>query len=304
MSLSCNQTTGDCICKPNVMGAKCIACEDDHYFSDLYTCSPCNCNIGGSISASCDLYSGQCNCRTGIVGRTCSEVSSGYFFPYIDHYLFEAEFGSGLFTLSYRLQNSTDIFTGAGYALISDETELITMGTFIPPVSGLYEAVIRYSLSVNSSWNEAELRIDMGSEIGSGPPTICQEHTDSDRVIYRDWNSGMSQNTSYELCLRGGRSYSLVLNGFDPGPSGSSLEVDSMVVLLKEGQGLVTLSNEVVKNQYSYCVDNFKGLYPLSVRDNFLRNCQDVSFAVFSEVFNGTLSKTKQCYIIWIVIEI
>ena len=298
MSISsiCDAVTGVCQCKPNVVGDKCTLCDTGYYLSDYGTCSLCDCDVGGAISNICDVYTGQCICRTGVTGQICSQSVDGRFFPYLDYYLYEAEDSLGLFNFSYRYQSSPDLFTGAGFALINYYIDLIGFEPFTPPVSGMYNIVIRYSLMDSFMWEEAEMRIQVGTETGDGPPSICQEYTGNVKVFYRDWMMGAGQAVVTSLCLRGGRTYDLVLNGFNSGSplNDTELEVDSMVIFLVQGEGLNTLNNTGIRDQYNNCLLQFQGLATRS--SAALATCRDVSFSVMTELFNGTLGKYFKYY--------
>ena len=252
--------------------------------------------MGGAISNICDVYTGQCICRTGVTGQTCSQSVDGRFFPYLDYHLYEAEDSLGLFNFSYRYQSSPDLFTGAGFALINYYIDLIGFEPFTPPVSGMYNVVIRYSLMDSFMWEEAEMRIQVGTETGDGPPSICQEYTGNVKVFYRDWMMGAGQAVVTSLCLRGGRTYDLVLNGFNSGSplNDTELEVDSMVIFLVQGEGLNTLNNTGIRDQYNNCLLQFQGLATRS--SAALATCRDVSFSVMTELFNGTLGKYFKYY--------
>lgn len=57
----CDQTTGQCQCKAFTDGRICDTCKDGYYkFPDRLgdDCSPCPCNVGGSLPA--------CNKNTGL----------------------------------------------------------------------------------------------------------------------------------------------------------------------------------------------------------------------------------------------
>ena len=77
----CNHSTGECICKPNVVGTLCDRCAPDHYGiqrnNTCNGCVACEC-AEASFSSSCDPLDGQCSCQPGVFGRTCDQCEPGY----------------------------------------------------------------------------------------------------------------------------------------------------------------------------------------------------------------------------------
>ena len=67
--------------------------QDGYYglSEEAYGCKYCNCDPGGSYNNSCNRDSGQCYCRPHITGRQCNQVASGYFYTYMDYFMYEAE---------------------------------------------------------------------------------------------------------------------------------------------------------------------------------------------------------------------
>ena len=55
-------------------------------------CTPCDCDPGASTSLDCPKDTGVCACRPHIGGRACDTPEAGYFVPYLDYLIFEAEF--------------------------------------------------------------------------------------------------------------------------------------------------------------------------------------------------------------------
>ena len=45
------------------MGDKCTVCRDEYKNFSSAGCSPCGCDVNGSLSAVCDKRSGQCPCK-------------------------------------------------------------------------------------------------------------------------------------------------------------------------------------------------------------------------------------------------
>lgn len=83
--LICNQFTGQCQCKPNVIGTNCDTCEPGYYnIISGEGCQACNCDPIGSVNHTCNLQTGQCLCREGVTGPHCDQC-----LPY--HYGFSTE---------------------------------------------------------------------------------------------------------------------------------------------------------------------------------------------------------------------
>ncbi|KRT80924.1 hypothetical protein AMK59_5060, partial [Oryctes borbonicus] len=74
----CDSYTGQCICKPNVVGEKCDRCAFEHYgFETGNGCTPCNCGVA-SESNQCDDSTGQCMCKPGVDNRNCDRCKPGF----------------------------------------------------------------------------------------------------------------------------------------------------------------------------------------------------------------------------------
>ncbi|KAL1130902.1 hypothetical protein AAG570_012143, partial [Ranatra chinensis] len=68
----CDQLTGQCKCKPFVVGTNCDQCQVGYYnIGSGKGCEPCDCDSLGSTNSSCDVVSGQCYCKPGVTGRQC-----------------------------------------------------------------------------------------------------------------------------------------------------------------------------------------------------------------------------------------
>ncbi|KAL1456196.1 hypothetical protein WDU94_000943, partial [Cyamophila willieti] len=68
----CEQLTGQCACKPHVVGTNCDQCEVGHFnIRSGQGCQSCNCDPIGSVNRTCDHLTGQCVCRPGVTGSRC-----------------------------------------------------------------------------------------------------------------------------------------------------------------------------------------------------------------------------------------
>ncbi|CAJ0956346.1 unnamed protein product, partial [Ranitomeya imitator] len=57
----CDIQTGQCTCKPNIMGRRCEKCAPGFY--GYPNCRPCDCNRAGTEQSICDPVTGQCLCK-------------------------------------------------------------------------------------------------------------------------------------------------------------------------------------------------------------------------------------------------
>ncbi|XP_067090683.1 laminin subunit beta-4 [Osmerus mordax] len=89
----CDQETGRCVCQQLATGALCDQCVSGHWGlgNTVYSCTPCNCDIGGAYSSICSSVDGQCQCLPNMVGQSCSDPAPGHFLAPLDYFLFEAE---------------------------------------------------------------------------------------------------------------------------------------------------------------------------------------------------------------------
>lgn len=76
----CDEVTGECLCKRNVIGKKCSTCAPGFFNLTFSGClQPCECNPSGSIDLNCNTANGFCKCREGYKGRLCDTCVDGYF---------------------------------------------------------------------------------------------------------------------------------------------------------------------------------------------------------------------------------
>ncbi|XP_021347323.1 usherin-like [Mizuhopecten yessoensis] len=91
-SLTCDKTTGSCMCKNNVEGTNCNVCKGNTFgltITNPEGCEPCNCDPSGtqggspggvSSDLSCNQNTGQCTCLANRIGRRCDDCDKGYYY--------------------------------------------------------------------------------------------------------------------------------------------------------------------------------------------------------------------------------
>ncbi|KAG8584399.1 hypothetical protein GDO81_008814 [Engystomops pustulosus] len=81
-SQSCDQSTGQCVCKASVTGRRCSTCSDHTYnlsSENSRGCQDCNCDPNGTVQGStCDPVHGQCQCLPNYQGRRCAQCKPGF----------------------------------------------------------------------------------------------------------------------------------------------------------------------------------------------------------------------------------
>ncbi|TRY84024.1 hypothetical protein DNTS_013565, partial [Danionella cerebrum] len=75
----CNPHTGQCQCKPGVVGTHCDRCEDGAFgFDSCAGCQKCNCDAAAALVQPCDPVNGACACQPGVNGPNCRQCSPGH----------------------------------------------------------------------------------------------------------------------------------------------------------------------------------------------------------------------------------
>ncbi|XP_008557031.1 laminin subunit alpha [Microplitis demolitor] len=145
----CDTKSGQCICKPGVTSRACDQCVDGTYNleeSNLFGCSVCACDIGGSISSICDKKTGQCPCQPRVTGQTCTEPLKAHYFPTLHQFQYEVEDGRTPSNSPVRYGFAEDSFPGyswKGYAVFSALQNEIIQRVYISKPS-LNRMVLRF----------------------------------------------------------------------------------------------------------------------------------------------------------------
>ncbi|XP_021926605.1 laminin subunit beta-1 isoform X2 [Zootermopsis nevadensis] len=70
----CDRNTGQCSCRPNVIGLNCDQCKENHWkIASGMGCEACDCDPVGSGAEQCNQFDGQCECKQGFGGRRCNQ---------------------------------------------------------------------------------------------------------------------------------------------------------------------------------------------------------------------------------------
>uniref|UniRef100_A0A3Q3M3K7 Laminin subunit alpha 3 n=1 Tax=Mastacembelus armatus TaxID=205130 RepID=A0A3Q3M3K7_9TELE len=149
----CEQTGGQCYCKPNACGHSCDSCKDGYFLlqkKKYFGCQGCQCDVGGAIETACDEISGQCRCWNNIVGRKCTEPAPSYYFPTLHQLKFEVEDGTTPnarpLRFGYNPQEFPD-FSWRGYAVMSPAQVFTIVTVHVDPKDEqqhLFRVVLRF----------------------------------------------------------------------------------------------------------------------------------------------------------------
>ncbi|XP_067324319.1 laminin subunit alpha-5 isoform X1 [Anolis sagrei] len=77
MEPGCNIDSGQCRCKPNVVGRQCDLCAPGYY--GYPNCRRCDCHEAGTKSSVCNPLTGQCHCKENVEGQRCDQCHLGTF---------------------------------------------------------------------------------------------------------------------------------------------------------------------------------------------------------------------------------
>ncbi|KAF7271317.1 hypothetical protein GWI33_015789 [Rhynchophorus ferrugineus] len=146
----CDREDGQCVCKPSVVARGCSECLDGTYNlqeDNLFGCTDCGCDVGGSITNFCNKRTGQCSCQSRVTGRTCKEPLQAHYFPTLYQYQYEVEDGRSLENNRVRYGHDEAVFrdySWKGYAVFSSQLqrEVIQDINIFKP--SLYRIVFRF----------------------------------------------------------------------------------------------------------------------------------------------------------------
>lgn len=73
----CHVESGQCRCKPNIVGRQCDLCAPGYY--GYPNCRSCDCHQAGTKPSVCDPVTGQCHCKENVEGPRCDQCHLGTF---------------------------------------------------------------------------------------------------------------------------------------------------------------------------------------------------------------------------------
>uniref|UniRef100_A0A8C3PFP2 Laminin subunit alpha 5 n=1 Tax=Chrysemys picta bellii TaxID=8478 RepID=A0A8C3PFP2_CHRPI len=73
----CDVDSGQCRCKPNIIGRRCDVCASGYYHYPH--CRRCDCHQAGTEVSVCDPVTGQCHCKENVEGVRCDQCRLGTF---------------------------------------------------------------------------------------------------------------------------------------------------------------------------------------------------------------------------------
>ncbi|XP_038605812.1 laminin subunit alpha-5 [Tachyglossus aculeatus] len=76
-SPDCHLDSGQCRCKPNIVGRRCDLCVPG--FFGYPNCQRCDCHEAGTVPSVCDPSTGQCHCKENVEGARCDQCRLGTF---------------------------------------------------------------------------------------------------------------------------------------------------------------------------------------------------------------------------------
>uniref|UniRef100_W4VRM4 Putative laminin n=1 Tax=Corethrella appendiculata TaxID=1370023 RepID=W4VRM4_9DIPT len=243
----CNVYTGECTCKRLVTGRDCNQCAPETYgLSEIRDgCTPCNCDIGGSLDNNCDVITGQCRCRPFMQGRTCSDPKQNYYIPTL-HKVYEAEFpaiticdhgntiGDCTIVVRDRPIDRQPDWTGPGFTRAHEGTNLDFTVDGVPQTMS-YDIVLRYSPQIKGDWDDIRVTVIRPDPYDpNGPCANSYPENEKDRHVTLSEYEHSAVLLS-DVCLESGKTYKFKIsfqrhNPYEDNPAAQIL-IDSLVLV-------------------------------------------------------------------------
>lgn len=310
----CNVYTGECTCKRLVTGKDCNQCQLETYgLSDSHDgCTPCDCDIGGSLDNYCDVMTGQCKCRPFMSGRTCSSPMQNHYVPSLQR-IYEAEIpedtfcGNAYGNCSIITRDSPmdqyPSHTGPGMVSATEGTDIVFHHVDVPTTMD-YDVVIRYTPQSRGDWDTAYItlvRPDSYEPEGPCPgadPYLEQRHPfrlhDYERQVVALPN----------VCLEEGKRYTVKIR-FDSqsqekdNPAAQIL-IDSLVLVphievTKILSGSAAAEVRLDEYNHNRCNDS---LYRIAYEKDAAHYCNNIFHTSSAVIFDGAQRKWRFYFLI------
>lgn len=284
----CDKASGQCICKEFVQGSNCGECKDNYYALSVDKpegCTPCNCNLGWSVSSVCPKTNGFCTCRnSNVKGKTCNEAENGFFSPDLDYYIYDIErYGSaGNLVEVPGHGNNDSTVTGRGYLQMAGAKNL-KFDIKLPKLFK-YNIVVRYKSTVE--WKG--VKIDLRGKGGSGQYSCPGDSAKINAADTLTLTSDLKPNVLFlkmgVLCLTSALTYETSFTLPAANPAGSTILVDSIVFIpvIEETKPYKDASNET-KKEYDSC---FEASLGVNLKKRAEENCKSVGFTLMGDLLN------------------
>ncbi|KAM3967987.1 LOW QUALITY PROTEIN: laminin subunit beta-1 [Aphomia sociella] len=307
----CDPASGICFCKRHVTGRNCDQCLPEFYgLSDSDDgCTPCDCDVGGSIDKDCDVITGQCKCRPNVTGRRCNQPIQNFFVGALDSIVFEGESSQCDSQIDVNAIQSPqchvvirenypdgrkETWTGPGFMKIQEGSTLVFLIDNLK-TSMNYNVLIRYEPQSNIRWEEATIFVKRLMPVDLDSPCANVNLEDDVITTYLPENQRsvlvkppicLERNKETEIRIYLGRQNSNISN-----PRASVL-VDS-IVLIPSFEDLPFFANgSLMKEEFDLhnCGDMY--YYDLN-RDTVPEVCRKYHASIGFYIRNG--SESCQC---------
>ncbi|OQR67015.1 laminin subunit beta-2-like, partial [Tropilaelaps mercedesae] len=304
-SQGCNERTGECSCKENVVGQSCNACAPGHYGLEKGSigCKPCDCDRGGSVNPDqCDVEQGQCECKPGVKGRKCDQVEDGYFVPLPDHLIHEAEVpysqrNAKKITRAHYAPSNLRDFTGLGFMDLGPGG-MIELRYPVIPWSGEYHIYIRGDPKSNGQ----QLELTVIREDLLRYNDYCKRTGAEDKPKSLVTTKPTNQNPvpAMQVCLEKDSPVRIRLevpSSFSP-HSGHEVLIDS-VVLMPNYEKLDAFLKNARPDLLKYCIQHVEMYGTNSLYEDCKKIFYSAGMAIWNQAFkcecNAAGSKSNVC---------
>ncbi|XP_037091485.1 laminin subunit beta-1-like isoform X2 [Pollicipes pollicipes] len=304
--IGCDQQTGHCRCKRNVVGRNCDQCPENFWGLSEHRdgCKPCDCDPGGAYDNVCDVLTGQCKCRPNLAGLRCNEPKENYFGGLLDYMVYEAETASvddrsqTVVREPYRDGRRVS-WTGPGFVRVFENSH-VEFDVDNVERSLDYDLVIRYEPQSAATWDNVQVTVIRDPEDPIDPAGQCgayRPESDRQQLVLP---SDRRYITGYPpLCLEQGKHYKiriefLPFNQPDPSRNVGTL-IDSIALIPRVTEVPIFSGSEVAslrKQEFDHyrCAEYFYQAYG---GDDMPEACKKHMASIGYYVFEG--AKDKEC---------